>query len=112
MEFEYCPSNGDFRGDRIANKARFNGELATEVALKVRDTAAGLIGASRKARHGFPLLSELGKGITVVLLAEDDVQRDPLRAKQQLSTLTQQLKQKLAWLEVKAEAYIPTSPAS
>src|SRR4051794_8602213 len=39
----------DFRGYRIQNKPRLkSGEIAVEVALKIRDTVAGLIGAARQ----------------------------------------------------------------
>ncbi|HEY2343094.1 MAG TPA: hypothetical protein VGH90_08710, partial [Chthoniobacteraceae bacterium] len=38
----------DFRGHRIANKPRMQGEVAVEVAVKARDTVAALVGAARK----------------------------------------------------------------
>jgi len=97
----------DFRGHRIENKARItDGEVAVEVALKVRDTVAGLLGAARKRVSSFPAETifsflKCGKEVTVVLWLEDDVQRDDARAKQQLSTLNGLLKAKLAWLNVK-----------
>lgn len=97
----------DFRGYRIQNKRRTTeGEVAVEVALKVRDTVAGLVGAARKPVDEFDsvaLSSALGqaKAVTVVLWVEDDTQRDPDVAKQQLGTLNQLLKKKLAWLNVR-----------
>jgi hypothetical protein len=98
----------DFRGHRIENKPRIkDGEIVVEVALKARDTVAGLVGSARKGDAEFDsdaLFKALkkGKDVTVVLWLEDDVQRDALQAKQQLGTLAQSLKSKLGWLNVKA----------
>lgn len=100
----------DFREHRIENKPRIkDGEIVVEVALKTRDTVAGLLGAARTGENGFDsdaLFAALKKGsdVTVVLWLEDDAQRDNLQAKQQLGTLTQSLKTKLKWLNVKAFA--------
>lgn len=97
----------DFRGHRIANKSRIrDGEVALEVALKVRDTVAGLVGAARKPVNEFSseVLADAlkhGQVVTVVLWLEDDAQSDETRAKQQLTTLNALLKAKLAWLNVK-----------
>lgn len=96
----------DFRGHRIANKPRLNGEVAVEVAVKVRDTIAALVGASRAATNEFSsnaLVAALhqGRDVIVVLWLEDDTFRDAGRAKQMLSTLNSVLKSKLAWLNVK-----------
>lgn len=97
----------DFRGHRIKNKPRIvNGEVILEVALKVRDTIAGLVGAARSEETGFPsaavfALLPPGEKVTVVLWIEDDVQSDVFRAKQQMHTLNELLKAKLAWLNVK-----------
>lgn len=96
----------DFRGSRVANKNRLRGEVAFEAAVKVRDTVAALLGASREPVTEFPsaevavALSQ-GKEVKVVLWLEDDTfrQNDP-RTKQHLSALTSVLKQKLSWLNV------------
>ena len=96
----------DFRGNRIANKLRLDGEIAAEVAVKVRDTIAALVGASRKPVDEFPselLVAALqhGREVMVVLWLEDDSFRNADRAKQRLNTLNGVLKSKLAWLHVK-----------
>lgn len=97
----------DFRGHRIPNKSRIKtNEVALEVAVKVRDTVAAFVGASRKLVNDFPsgdLMAALEKGrsVTVVLWLEDDTFRDPSRAKQTLLSLNGVLKEKLAWLNVK-----------
>ncbi|MEQ1749797.1 MAG: hypothetical protein ABL974_10270 [Prosthecobacter sp.] len=96
----------DFRGHRIANKPRIEGEVAVEVAVKVRDTIAALVGASRKPVAEFPsevLVTALqrGKEVTVVLWLEDDTFRNADRAKAMLSALNGVLKSKLAWLNVR-----------
>jgi hypothetical protein len=106
----------DFRGHRIANKKRLtSGEIVVEVALKVRDTIAGLVGADRKSVNEFDavaLSKALGpaKDVTVVLWIEDYDQVTPERAKQQMDTLNQSLKKKLAWLGVKT--FVLSSKAS
>ncbi len=96
----------DFRRNRIANKPRIKGEVAVEVAFKVRDTIAAFLGASRKPVDEFPaehLAGALQRGakVTVVLWLEDDSFRDSDHAKQTLSVLNGELKSKLAWLNVK-----------
>lgn len=96
----------DFRGHRIANKPRTEGAVAVEVAVKVRDTIAALLGASRKPVDEFPsnaLVTALQKGkeVTVVLWLEDDTFRQTDRAKQMLSALNGVMKSKLAWLNVR-----------
>ena len=50
----------DFRGTRIENKPRTEAELYTEVALKVRDSIAGFVGAVRMAEHAEDLVA-IGK---------------------------------------------------
>ena len=96
----------DFRGHRIANKHRIERAVALEVAVKVRDTIAALVGASRKPVDEFPsevLFAALQRGreVTVVLWLEDDTFRNAERAKLRLSALTGVLKSNLAWLNVK-----------
>lgn len=96
----------DFRGHRIANKPRIEGEVAVEVAFKVRDTIAALIGASRKPVEEFPsevLVTGLlrGREVAAVLWLEDDTFINADRAKVSLSALTQRLKSLLPWLNVR-----------
>ncbi len=96
----------DFRGHRIDNKPRIESKVAVEVAIKVRDTIAALVGASRKPVDEFPsevLVAALqrGRDVTVVLWLEDDAFRHADRAKQMLSALNGVLKSKLAWLKVR-----------
>ena len=97
----------DFRGYRIANKHRIkDSEVALEVALKARDTIAGLVGALRQADSKFPADAlrktlERNERVTVVLWLEDDALSDVNWAKRQLNTLNETLKTKLAWLNVR-----------
>ncbi|MCP5518981.1 MAG: hypothetical protein H7A45_17195 [Verrucomicrobiales bacterium] len=96
----------DFRGRRIANKPRLEGEVSVEVAVKARDTIAALIGAARKPIAEFPsgqLVDALkpGKDVLVVLWLEDDTFRDAAKAKATLGTLNQRLKSLLSWLNVR-----------
>lgn len=72
----------DFRGYRIQNKERVSdGSLADEVAYKVRDTLAGMIGAQR-CRPDEAIWRELvralehGKEIRVILWLEEDLPKD------------------------------------
>jgi hypothetical protein len=96
----------DFRGHRIVNKPRIEGEVSVEVAVKARDTIAALIGAARKPVTEFPsgqLFDALqqGKDVFVVLWLEDDTFRDATKAKATLGTLNQRLKSLLSWLNVR-----------
>lgn len=98
----------DFRGSRIQNKDRIlRGELIVEVAVKVRDTVAGLLGAARKQLDEFDaveLWDAVGptKRVDIVLWLEDDMLwRDDMRSKQQLKGLNDALKEKLSWLHVR-----------
>ena len=96
----------DFRGHRSANKRRIQGEVALEVAVKVRDTVAALVGAARKPVTEFPAgklmkAFERNRPVTVVLWLEDDTFRDEAKAKHQLSVLNNVLKTQLAWLNAR-----------
>ena len=96
----------DFRGHRIENRNRLQGQVILEVALKTRDTVAGLVGAARSAVTEFPsgdLLAALqaGRNVTVVLWIEDDTFLDEQRTKAVLNQLNGVLKAKLAWLNVR-----------
>lgn len=98
----------DFRGHRIPNKCRINNkEVAVEVAAKVRDTVAALIGAARTDIVDFEsqdLAIALGRGktVSVALWIEDDSFRNISHAKAMLATLNSKLKEQLAWLGVKS----------
>jgi hypothetical protein len=91
----------DFRGYRIQNKHRLGkGELALEVAQKVRDTLAGIVSGCRRA-DGKHLWRELRDHLTgprheviIVLCLEDDGLRD----KVELGVQAEAIRQKLAWL--------------
>jgi len=96
----------DFRGYRIENQRRIDsGEVATEVAMKVRDTVASLVGAARHAISEFPageVVQAMEKGkISVVLWIEDDTFQDEARTKVKLDALNKMLKRTLAWLHVR-----------
>jgi len=97
----------DFRGHRIANKPRIEGEVSVEVAIKARDTVAALVGAARKPVTEFPsgelaAALEQGKHITVVLWLEDDTYRNADRTRVSLGALTQRLKSLLSWFHARA----------
>lgn len=97
----------DFRGHGIENKERLAGgdeeDLATEVAHKVCDTVAGLVGAHRmRVTEG--TFRPFGEGLTgaktdvrVILWLEAD---HALYAAHKMS-LTDRLKKKLRWLTPK-----------
>jgi hypothetical protein len=92
----------DFRGYRIENKERLtSGELAKEVACKVRDTIASMAWACSRApldekeMRTFlrPLFGNTTKVLVVLWLEED---REPAPA--DASTLAEAIKRELAWL--------------
>jgi hypothetical protein len=95
----------DFRGSRIENKKRLQDasteRLAHEVAVKVRDTVAGLVGARRsrqsEAERWEPLGGALGDtkfSVYVVLWFEEDFRRSPIETQ----VLQNNIKKKLRWL--------------
>jgi hypothetical protein len=98
----------DFRGYRIPNKKRLkSGELAEEVARKVKDTLAGIVAGCRSGNTLGPF-SDLGKSLVaaesdvrIVLWLEDDAAANISQWKQELSLQTQLIKEKLRWLKVK-----------
>ncbi|MBI4662618.1 MAG: hypothetical protein HY735_27715 [Verrucomicrobia bacterium] len=111
----------DFRGYRIQTKARMaDGELAVEVAQKVRDTLAGIVSGVRRSDTERPwtemLIHRLGQPqgqVVIVLALEDDTAADGRRWKQRLSTLTNELKAKLHWLRARVSVVSPqTFPGS
>lgn len=96
----------DFRGYRIQNKERLSeGELAIEVAQKVRDSIAGIIGAyhtSGSWETWEPFVRSLqsrDNRVRVILwLEQDNMPGPPGVRKNQAQVLGQALAQKLRWL--------------
>ena len=100
----------DFRGHRIENKGRLgSGALQVEVAQKVRDTLAGLLGASRTSDdpaswepYARALVSR--DEVYVVLWLEEDFTPGPGsgteddRWRARLSVVQNELKKQLRWL--------------
>jgi hypothetical protein len=95
----------DFRGYRIQNKRRLTtDELAKEVAQKVRDSVAGVIGCKRE--HPTPgslgtvadRLHQPATTIRVVLWLEDEMAHDPRAWEAQLLTIADRIKSYLKWL--------------
>ena len=103
----------NFRGHRIENKPRLGGTddpLELEVAQKVRDTIAGIIGAARNSTHlqenwtkYSNFLLHQKKIIHVILWLEEDNILVPtiMRTKRERArggTLIQRLRQNMNWL--------------
>lgn len=95
----------DFRGYRVANKRRLSsGDLAQEVACKVRDTLAAMAWACGRSsvdpgeigRFLRPLVNRSEK-VPVVLWLEEDRPATPASA----STLAEAIKRELGWLNAK-----------
>lgn len=100
----------DFRRHRIENKLRLrDGDLAKEVALKVRDTIAGIVGARRARQDGdewapFARAAAAKKpSLHVVLWLEEDMPpRGPQGAHDRARiTFEAELKRQLRWLTTK-----------
>lgn len=99
----------DFRGYRIQNKRRMSdGELATEVAEKVRDSVAGVLGAYRTAGEWRPWqpfvrgLWRRGCPIRVILWLEEDPMPGPqARRRNAAQVRARLLKDRLRWLTTK-----------
>ncbi len=98
----------DFRGYRIQNKKRLaTDELAREVAFKVRDSAAGFVGAKRNYPHIGVLHSVADnlvnpeKDVRVVLWLEDDTAINDRSWKAELATLTDRIKSYRRWFTTK-----------
>ncbi|WP_437975455.1 hypothetical protein WMF11_47105 [Sorangium sp. So ce295] len=108
----------DFRGHRIENKVRLSsGELAREVAYKVRDTMAGMLWAcdrlplDRGELRGFVRrILACTKKVPVVLWLEEDRPPEPALA----SALGEAIKRELAWLNprvlVTCRSLVQTGP--
>lgn len=100
----------DFREHRIENKNRLsNEELQQEVARKVRDTLAGVLGAARVGAEGerwaaYARMLASQNEVRVVLWLEEDFAPPPgsgtgeERWKTRLSVMQNVLKQRLRWL--------------
>lgn len=92
----------DFRGHRIENRARLrDGDLAVEVALKVRDTLAGLVGAARtRTSESWRswAASVLKSTPKVLLWLEQDRAESDDRGRGRPLTLKDRLDQNLRWL--------------
>lgn len=92
----------DFRRHRIPNKPRLStGELATEVACKVRDSIAGLVWSCQR-EHDTDLMAS---GVSKALFERDDKPRVVLWLEQDLplrpgeaTTLAAKIKSELLWL--------------
>lgn len=106
----------DFRGHRIENKPRLERKdepLEIEIALKVKDTIAGIIGGARLSTSQQAVFKEYvrylnnnKKIIEVVLWLEQDAPVYPLhivekRQRTRNFNLTKQLKERLNWLTPK-----------
>jgi len=104
----------NFRHYRIENKVRVEKlqadqelDLATEVAMKVRDTIAGIMAALHRGSPEYwgPVVACLRKTeppVKLLLWLEQDLPRDPPgRASNREQTLNQFLKKQLAWLTTK-----------
>ena len=95
----------DFRGHRIENRARVkDGELAIEVAQKVRDTIAGIVaahhrGSTEEWSRFIECLTNSVNPVRVLLWLEDDLPPGPRgRRHNHASVVTDRLKQHLSWL--------------
>jgi hypothetical protein len=92
----------DFRGHAVENRRRAQGELAFEVAIKVRDTLAGLVGALHRpdTPSWRPLVAPLLQRPPKVLLwLEEDM--SPARTNQRgdpTMVMRTALSQRLSWL--------------
>jgi hypothetical protein len=93
----------DFREYRIQNKSRLHdGDLAVEVALKVRDTLAGLVGTIHT--HGSPIWHTWAGSVfktrpKVLLWLEEDIDPDAVRKRGHAApSLVDTLGNKLRWL--------------
>jgi hypothetical protein len=103
--FLYFIEVKDFRGHRIENRARVkDGDLAIEVAQKVRDTIAGIVaahhrGSTEEWSRFIECLTNSVNPVRVLLWLEDDLPSGPRgRRHNQASVMTDRLKQHLSWL--------------
>lgn len=94
----------DFRHFRIENQRRIsNGELALEVPHKVRDTLAGIMGASCNESPATllsttaRLMIDRAKAVKIVLWLEDDLAGKGRQWAEELNTLITRLQTHLRW---------------
>ena len=92
----------NYRGHRIQSKSKIQ-ELDLQIAQKVRDTLAGIVGGTRNSthrqadwRHFLKLLMD-GISIHVLLWMEEDRLPSKLR-KSAAGIMNRRLKQRLSWL--------------
>lgn len=100
-----------FREHRIENKKRLKNsaeDLTTEIAQKVRDTVAAVIGASRNATQDAEkwdflakLLVNPKKMVKIVAWVEEDQNLTEKKQQVELSIRNSKLKQKMKWLSTK-----------
>ncbi len=95
----------DFRHHRIENKARItSGDLAFEVAIKVRDTIAGLVGALHMGASHAPRWRDIVGPLfrerpRVMFWLEEDLSNQRMRERGQADPELQgDLQDKLSWL--------------
>ena len=94
----------DFRGHRIENKQRIrDGDLAVEVAVKVRDTIAGIVGARQRPGGGTwrPYVDALARGgrpRVCLWLEEDTMGPRAIERGHPGIALQRDLQERLAWL--------------
>ena len=93
----------DYRGHRILSKPKIE-ELDDTIALKVRDTLAGIIGGARNSTHlkaewkeFLEYVSNDGRQCYIILWMEEDNINNK-RTKSARANLNQRLKKKLSWL--------------
>jgi hypothetical protein len=98
----------DFRGHRIKNQGRIKeGQLAVEVAQKVRDTIAGIVAAHHRGNaetwdRFTRCLTNSEPPVRVLLWLEDDLPLGPPgRRQNRVSVMTNALKRHLRWLTTK-----------
>ena len=109
----------DFRGHAIETKKRQPSELPLTIGCKVRDTVAGLVGASRQGREPWveacaKLLLDGKRRVYVIAWIEDP----PLRAAEPIKKRTvwqmeraARLKQRLSWLTARVAVASHFDPA-
>lgn len=99
----------DFRNYRIQNKKRIaDGELAEEVAMKVRDSVGGLIGAHRMSSDPSVwepfarALASRSRQLKVALWVEEDrAGKNPRKWKNSAKVLGNAIKKHVRWLTTK-----------
>ena len=94
------------------------GEMAKQVALKVRDTIAGIVGAHRTSsqpetwRPFVRALANRSRMLRVVLWLEDDLPIDTWRWRHRASTLTKLIKRQTSWVTTRILVVSQRSPVA